>query len=96
MYNMHHPKDDIDRPYVKRKEAGRGLSQIEAAHKTEIINTAEYLNKKYLEPRALNYCQLQSSNFHIAICLSFTTKNASNNMWYYMDRLGGRGRGRGT
>jgi hypothetical protein len=33
MYKMHHPKTDIDRLYVKRKEGGRGLAQIEAAYK---------------------------------------------------------------
>jgi hypothetical protein len=42
---MHHPKADIDRLYVRRKGGGRGLSQIEAAYKTEIINIAEYLNQ---------------------------------------------------
>jgi hypothetical protein len=31
---MRHPKADIDGLYVKRKEEGRGLSQIEAAYKT--------------------------------------------------------------
>jgi hypothetical protein len=41
MYKMHHPKADIDRLYVKRGAGGRGLSQIEAAYKTEIINIAE-------------------------------------------------------
>jgi hypothetical protein len=25
MYKMHHPKADIDRLYIKRKEGGRGL-----------------------------------------------------------------------
>jgi len=25
MYKMHHPKADIDRLYVKKKEGGRGL-----------------------------------------------------------------------
>jgi hypothetical protein len=43
MYKMHHPKADIDRLYVKRKEGGRGLVQVQAAYKTEIINIAEYL-----------------------------------------------------
>jgi hypothetical protein len=38
MYKMHHPKFDIDRLYVKRKEEGRGPSQIETAYQTEIIN----------------------------------------------------------
>ena len=41
MYKMHHPKPDIDRLYVKRKEGGRGLQQLEAAYKAEIINIAE-------------------------------------------------------
>jgi hypothetical protein len=47
VYKMHHPKADTDRLYVKRKGGGRGLSQIEAAYKTEIINIAEYLNTRY-------------------------------------------------
>ena len=40
-YKMHHPKDDIDRLYVKRKEGGRGLVQVEAWYKDETINNAE-------------------------------------------------------
>jgi flagellar basal body rod protein FlgC len=36
MYEMYHPKADI--------EGGRGLVQVEAAYKAEIINIAEYLN----------------------------------------------------
>ena len=47
MYKMHHPKADIDRLYVKRKEGGRGPVQIEAAYKAEIITVAEYLNTNY-------------------------------------------------
>jgi len=41
-------KDDIDRLYVKRKEGGRGLVQIEAAYKAEIIlqNTLTQIIKK--------------------------------------------------
>jgi hypothetical protein len=46
---MHHPKTDMDRLYVKRKDGGTGLLQTEATNKTEIINTAEYLNTKYFE-----------------------------------------------
>jgi hypothetical protein len=41
MYKMHHPKADIDGLYVKRKEGRRGLIQVEAAYKAEIINIAE-------------------------------------------------------
>jgi hypothetical protein len=49
MYKVHHPKADIDKLYVKRKEGGRGLVQFEAACKAEIINIAEHLNTKYKE-----------------------------------------------
>jgi hypothetical protein len=54
MYKMHHPKGDIDRLYVKRKEGGKGLVQVEVAYKTEIINIAEYLNTKYKGDRIVN------------------------------------------
>jgi hypothetical protein len=54
MYKMHHPKADIDRLYVKRREGGRGLVQVEAAYKAEIINIAEYLNTKYKEDQFVN------------------------------------------
>ena len=47
MYKMHHPKANIDRLYVKRKEGGRGMVQVEAAYKAQIINIAEYLNMKH-------------------------------------------------
>jgi hypothetical protein len=42
---VHHPKADTDRLYVKRKEGGRGMVQVEVAYKAEITSTAEYLNK---------------------------------------------------
>ena len=41
MCKMHHPKADTGRLYVKRKEGGRGLVQIEVAYKAEIINITE-------------------------------------------------------
>jgi hypothetical protein len=54
MYKMHHPKADIDRLYVKRKEGGRAPVQAEVAYKTEIINTAEYLNTNYKGDQFVN------------------------------------------
>jgi len=54
MYKMHQPKADIERLYVKRKEGGRGLVQIEAAYKAELINIAEYLNTNYKEDQFVN------------------------------------------
>jgi hypothetical protein len=48
MYKVHHPKADIDRGlYVKRKEGGRELVQVEAAYNAEITRIAEYLNTNY-------------------------------------------------
>ena len=41
MYKKHHPKADKVKLYVKRKEGGRGLVQIKATYKAEIINIAE-------------------------------------------------------
>jgi hypothetical protein len=49
MYKMLHPKADIDRLYVKRREGGRGLVQVEAVYKAEIINIVKYLNTNYKE-----------------------------------------------
>jgi hypothetical protein len=62
MYKMHHPKADIDRLYIKRKEGRGGLSQIAAAYKTEIINIAEYLNKKYKEDQFVNIIRSHDSS----------------------------------
>jgi len=54
MYKVHHPRADIDRLYVKRKEGGRGLVQVEVAYKAEIINIAEDLNTNYKEDQFVN------------------------------------------
>jgi hypothetical protein len=62
MYNMHHPKADIDRLYVKRKGGGRGLLQIEMTYKAEIINVAEYLNPKCKEDQFVNIVKSHASN----------------------------------
>ena len=54
VYKVHHPKAEIDRLYVKGKEGGRGLVQIEVAYKAEIINIVEYLNTNYKEDQFVN------------------------------------------
>jgi hypothetical protein len=61
MYNKHHPKAEIDRLYLKRKEGEIGLLQIRATYKSEIINTAEYLNKNYKE-KFVNIVEGQERN----------------------------------
>ena len=61
MYKLHHPKADIDRLYIKRNEGGRGLVQIEAAYKAEIIIIAEYLNTNYKEDQFVNIVKSHES-----------------------------------
>ena len=56
VYKIHHPKADIYRLYVKRKEGGRGLVQVEGAYKAEIINIAEYLNTNYNGRPVCKHC----------------------------------------
>ena len=61
MYKMHHKKDDIDKLYVKMKEGVRGLVQIEAPYKAEIINIAEHLNTNYKEDQFVNIVKSHES-----------------------------------
>jgi hypothetical protein len=44
MYKMRHPKADKDRRYVKTRGGGRGLLQIEATCRPEMINLEGYLS----------------------------------------------------
>ena len=44
MHRMHHPKSDVNRLYLPRKEGGRGLVQLELSLKTSIIGMDTYLN----------------------------------------------------
>ena len=64
MYKVHHPKADIDRLYVKRKEGGRGLLQVEAAYKAEITSIAEYLNTNYKVDQFLNTVKAMKAHNH--------------------------------
>ena len=54
MYEVHHPKADTDRLYVKRKGGGRGLAQFEAAYKAQITSIAEYLSTNYRVDQFVN------------------------------------------
>ena len=46
MHGMLHPKSDVDRIYIPRKEAGRGLIEIETAFKVAIVGLNHYLENK--------------------------------------------------
>ena len=46
IHGQHHPKADVHCLYVPRKQGGRGLMQLEAAHAVEITKLVEYVDKK--------------------------------------------------
>jgi len=46
IHGQHHPKADVDRLYVPRKQKGRGLMHLEAAHAVEITKLLEYVDRK--------------------------------------------------
>ena len=62
MCKVHHPNVDVGRLCVKIKGGGRGLLQIEATYKAEIINIAEYLSIKYAEDRFVNIVESHMSS----------------------------------
>ena len=43
---QHHPNADVNHLYVPRKQEGRGLMQLEAAHAVEITELMEYVGRK--------------------------------------------------
>ena len=45
MHKALHPRDDIDRVYVPRKEGGRGLASIEDSVNTSIRRLKDYTEK---------------------------------------------------
>ena len=62
---MHHPKSDVNRLYLPRKEGSMGLLQCELSLKTSIIGIGTYLNitndwilKLVKNTRKINACTL--------------------------------------
>ena len=45
MHKALHPRDDVDRLYVPRKEGGRGLASIEDSVDTPIQRLEDYIEK---------------------------------------------------
>ena len=46
IHEQHHPKADVGRLYVPRKQGERGMMQLEAAHAVEITKLLEYVDRK--------------------------------------------------
>ena len=45
MHKALHPRDDVDKLYVSRKEGGRGLARIEDSVDTSIQRLEDYIEK---------------------------------------------------
>ena len=45
MHKALHPRDDVDRLYVSRKEGGRGLTSIEDSVDASIQRLEDYIEK---------------------------------------------------
>ena len=46
IHGQHHPKVDVDRLYLPRKQGGRDLMQLDAVHAVEITKLVEYVDRK--------------------------------------------------
>ena len=46
IHGQHYPKVTVDRIYVPRKQGGRGLMQLEAAHVVEITKLVKYVDRQ--------------------------------------------------
>jgi len=65
IHGQHHPKADVDRLYVLRKQGGRGLMQLEAAHTIEITKLVEYVDRK--EDRLIEVVRKHQHNTDSAV-----------------------------
>ena len=45
IHGQHHQKADVDHLYVPRKQGGKGLMQLGAAHAVEITKLVEYVDR---------------------------------------------------
>jgi hypothetical protein len=46
IHGQHHPKEEVDRLYVPRKQGGRGLINFEEVYTAELTKLVEYLESK--------------------------------------------------
>jgi len=44
-HGQHHPKAEVDRLYVPRKQGGRGLMPLQEAYTVEIIKLVKYVDR---------------------------------------------------
>ena len=72
IHGQHHPKADVVRLYVPRKQRGRGLMQLEAGHAVEIKKLMEYVDRKedpLIQVVRTHQHNTESAVLHTARCL---------------------------
>jgi hypothetical protein len=73
IHGQHHPRADIDRLYVPRKEGGRGLMQVEGAYITETLSLMEYIESK--EDPLIQIVRIRQHNTNSALLQTANTFN---------------------
>ena len=43
MHGLHHPKGDVSRLYIRRRNLGRGLVQLMSAYSWSMVNLSDYI-----------------------------------------------------
>ena len=75
MYKALHPRDDVDRLYVSRKEGGRGLASIEDSVDAS-IRLKDYIEK---HERGLILSIRNNSDYTLDKRMTITRKNGKEN-----------------
>jgi len=65
IYGQHHPKADVDRLYVPRKQVEMGFMQLEEAHAIEITKMVEYVDRK--EDPLIQFVRTHQHNTNSAV-----------------------------
>ena len=69
MHKALHPRDDVDRQYVSRKEGGRGLANIENSVDASIQRLEEYIeNNQKIKNRKKNVLSDLQATSHTRKC----------------------------
>ena len=67
MHGILHPKSDVDRLYIARKEEGRGLIEIENAYKVAIVRLNHYLeNRNIVSSNMINMHEKAKAKYSIS------------------------------
>ena len=67
IHGILHPKSDVDRLHIARKEGGRGLIEIENAYKVAIVGLNHYLeNRNTVSSNMINMHEKAKAKYSIS------------------------------